>query len=69
LDRTLFWTAADLEMTLFEFQRSFNGHRAHAGVEGRPPVSIPDEGGGRASLGSYRWQPHGRGLYHMPKAA
>jgi putative transposase len=40
LNLTLFWTAADLELTLFEFQRYYNGHRAHAGVEGRPPVSI-----------------------------
>ena len=35
LDRTLFWTAADLEMKLLEFQRYFNGHRAHAGLGGR----------------------------------
>src|SRR5262249_33010001 len=28
LDRTLFWTAADLEMKLFEFQRYYNGYRA-----------------------------------------
>ena len=34
LDRTLFWTAADLEMKLLEFQRYFNGHRAHAGLDG-----------------------------------
>src|SRR6267378_393128 len=37
LDRILFWTAADLEMKLLEFQRYYNGHRAHAGLEGRPP--------------------------------
>jgi hypothetical protein len=34
LDRTLFWTAADLEMKLLDFQRYYNGHRAHAGLEG-----------------------------------
>ena len=40
LDRTLFWTAADLEMKLLDFQRYYNGHRsacgagrAHAGTE------------------------------------
>ena len=39
LDRTLFWTAADLEGKLLEFQRFYNGHkgacgtrRAHAGT-------------------------------------
>ena len=30
LDRTLFWTAADLEMKLVEFHRHYNGHRSHA---------------------------------------
>lgn len=32
LDRTLFWTSADLEMMkLRDFQRYYNGHRTHAG--------------------------------------
>jgi Integrase core domain len=31
LDRTLFWTAADLEMKLLDFQRYYNGHRALRG--------------------------------------
>src|SRR5207244_3593630 len=44
LDHTLFWTAADLEMKLLEFRRYYNGHRAYAGLEGRPPESIPAEG-------------------------
>jgi len=30
LDRTLFWTAADLEVKLLDFQRYCNGRRAHA---------------------------------------
>ena len=69
LDRTLFWTAADLEMKLLEFQRYYNGYRVHAALDGRPPESIPDEGGVHANLASYRWQPHCRGLYHTPIAA
>src|SRR2546427_2791122 len=61
LDRTLFWTAADLEMKLLDFQRYYNGHRTHAGLEGprrnpartraahgRASVSI---GGGRTVVG------------------
>ena len=68
LDRTLFWTAADLEMKLLEFQGYYNGYRAHAGLEGRPPASIPGAGVARASLHSYRWQPHRRGLYFTPLA-
>ena len=35
LDRTLFWTTADLEAKLREFQKYFNEHRTHAGLEGR----------------------------------
>ena len=64
-----FLTAADLELKLLEFQRYFNGHRSHAALDGRPPETIPDESGVRASLVSYRWQPHCRGLYHTPMAA
>ena len=37
LDRVLFWTAADLEMKLLDFQRYYNRHRAHAGLDGRTP--------------------------------
>jgi putative transposase len=69
LDRTLFWTAADLEQKLLEFQQYYNGHRAHAGRAGRPPDPRPDMGGARASLRAYQWQPHCRGLYHTPRAA
>jgi hypothetical protein len=69
LDRTLFWTAADLEMKLSEFQRYYNGHRAHAGLEGRAPEPNAEAGGARASVRSYRWQLHCRGLYQTPMAA
>jgi transposase InsO family protein len=69
LDRTLFWTAADLEIKLLEFQEYYNKYRAHAGLDGRPPASTPDEGRPRASLGAYRWQPHCRRLYQTPIAA
>jgi putative transposase len=69
LDRTLFWTAVDLELKLLWFQRYYNGYRAHTGLNGRPPASTSDEGGARGSLRSYRWQAHCRGLYHTPIAA
>ena len=67
LDRTLFWTAADLELKLLDFRRYYNGHRAHAGMDGRTPEPSPDAR--RACLNSYRWQPHCRGLYQTPTAA
>jgi len=68
LDRTLFWTATDLEMELLEFQRYYSGHRAHAGLDGSQPESSPD-GGARASLRTCGWQAHCRGLYQTPIAA
>ena len=69
LDRTLFWTATDLELKLLEFQRYYNGYRAHAGLKGRTPDPSPAEGVARASVRSYRWQSHCRGLYQTPMAA
>ena len=69
LDRTVFWTAADLELKLLEFRRYYGGHRTHAGLDGRPPEPSTDPDRGRASVSSYRWQPHCPGLYQTPIAA
>ena len=69
LDRTLFWTAADLERKLLDFQRYHNGHRTHAGLGGRTPDSSSGPGRLRANVSSYRWQVHCRGLYQTPVAA
>jgi hypothetical protein len=69
LDRTLFWTTADLEMKLLDFGRYYNGHRAHAGLNGRTPDSGSAPHRVRANVRSYRWQAHCRGLYQTPIAA
>jgi putative transposase len=69
LDRVLFWTAADLERKLVEFQQYYNEHRTHAGRAGCPPAPSLDSAGARATLRAYRWQSHCRGLYHTPRAA
>jgi hypothetical protein len=70
LDRTLFCrTAADLEMKLLDFQRYYNGHRTHAGLDGRTPAPSVVAGCTRPSISSYRWQPHCLGLYQTPMAA
>src|SRR6202162_2654153 len=69
LDRTLFWTTADLEMKLLDFQRYYNGHRTHAGLDGRTPDPRTGPGCERANVSSYRWQLHCRGLYQTPIAA
>ena len=57
LDRTLFWTAADLELKLLEFQRYFNGHRTHAGLGGLTPEPRTGEDHAAASISKYRWRP------------
>ena len=67
LDQTLFWTAADLEEKLRDFQDYFNRQRVHSGLEGLLPE--PGEAQTRLSLASYRWQQHCRGLYQTPIAA
>ena len=59
LDRTLFWTTADLENKLLDFQTYFNEHRAHTGgkgerrnktrgCRGQAPISIPMDGNATA---------------------
>ena len=67
LDRLLFWTAADLEMKLIAFADYYNGYRGHAGLKGEMPVVKSESRG--ASLKSYRWRQHCRGLYQTPIAA
>ena len=67
LDRTIFWTTADLVAKLYEFQKYFNEHRTHAWITGR----LPDFNGPipPITLASYRWKKHCRGLYQTPTAA
>jgi putative transposase len=67
LDRTLFWTTADLENKLLDFRTYFNHHRTHAARAGRPPDDVPTRL--IANLQSYRWESHCRGLYQTPIAA
>jgi putative transposase len=69
LDRTLFWTTADLENKLLDFTTYFNDHRTHTSLEGRTPNPPESRMRPVANLHSYRWQCHCRGLYHTPMAA
>jgi len=69
LDRTLFWSTADLENKLLDFQTYFNEHGAHTGRHGRTPDQDTRWPRPVANLHSYRWQGHCRGLYHTPRAA
>jgi hypothetical protein len=67
LDQTLFWTSADLEAKLEDFQNYFNGNRTHTGLGGQ----LPEPSGTVApiSFASYQWRKHCRGLYQTPIAA
>ena len=69
LDRTLVWTAADLERTLLDFHQDDTGYRAPAGLGGRTPEPSTDVSRARTSVGPYRWRRHCRGLYQTPIAA
>jgi putative transposase len=69
LDRTLFWTTADLETKLLDFQRYYNRHRTHAGLEGRLPEPPVEARTSPIGLDGYRWRRHCRGLYQTPIAA
>jgi transposase InsO family protein len=69
LDRTLFWTSADLENKLLDFRSYFNDHRTHTSRERRTPDEDTRRPRPVADLNCYRWQPHCRGLYQTPIAA
>lgn len=69
LDHTLFWTSADLETKLHDFQNYYNSYRTHAGLGGRLPDPGVDGAPSPTDFRSYRWQPHCRGLYQTPIAA
>ncbi len=69
LDRMLFWTTAELEVKLIDFQHYFNAHRTHAGIGGRLPAPDIDQSTSPIDLRSYRWRSHCRGLYQTPMTA
>src|SRR5438132_9115316 len=68
LDRTLFWTTADLEDKLLEFQLYYNHYRVHTARAGRPPQENSEQRS-CVSFSSYAWQRHCRGSYQTPIAA
>src|SRR6266496_4639567 len=69
LDRTSFWTTADLEDKLLDFRTYFNHHRSHTALGGRTPDQDAPRPRAVSNLHSYGWQGHCRGLYHTPMAA
>ncbi len=67
LDQTVFWTAADLENKLRDYQFYYNEHRCHAGRDGDTPVKSDSDHVN--DIRNYRWKKHSRGLFQLPIAA
>ena len=69
LDHILFWSSADLETKLLDFQIFYNRHRTHGGLEGCVPEPPAEGSAPRIGLHTYQWRRHCRGLYETPVAA
>jgi hypothetical protein len=69
LDRILFWSLADLEAKLIDFQHYFTAHRTQAGIAGRLLELDSDRSASPIHLRFYRWRNHCRGLFQTPMAA
>jgi hypothetical protein len=69
LDQILFWSTADLETKLFDFQVFYNRHRTHGGLEGCVPEPTAEGTAPAIGLDTYQWRRHCRGLYETPVAA
>ena len=69
-DRSLFWTGADLQCKLDCFQRYFNEHRTHMGLQGDIPNQVAENKKPNViDIKNYRWKSHCRGLFNLPIAA
>ena len=70
LDRSWFWNQDDLQRKLEAYQAFYNQHRCHTGLGGLTPARRHGAPASPlASLNSYRWQQHCRGLFQTPIAA
>jgi transposase InsO family protein len=70
LDRTLFWTANDLENKLELFRCYYNEERSHHGIDGVTPLQKSGtQSSSVISLENYKWKKHCRGLFKLPMAA
>ncbi len=65
-----FWAARELENKLLSFRDFYNDQRCHYALDGdTPSESAGKKRGNDASLDSYAWQSHCRGLFQLPVAA
>ena len=65
-----FWAARDLENKLLSFRDFYNDQRCHYALDGDTPSErAGKKRGNNASLDSYAWQSHCRGLFQLPVAA
>ena len=67
LDRTFFWNALDLERKLQTVGRYYNGSRVHQSLGGSTPEEVAGQPRpGCATLDSFGWREHCRGLFQTP---
>ena len=70
LDRTIFFTANDLQRKLNLFQNYYNEHRSHMGISGKIPTqkyhSLKPN---IINIQKYHWKSHCQGLFQLPIAA
>jgi putative transposase len=67
LDRTFFWSAADLARKLSDFTVYYNTYRVHRGIDGlTPTLHAGNPEPAHAVPSNYRWQSHCRGLFQTP---
>jgi putative transposase len=70
LDKTLYWSAHDLQNKLDLFQRYYNIERCHWGIDGIAPLQKAEEQSATVvSINQYKWKKHCRGLFQLPIAA
>jgi putative transposase len=67
LDQVFFWTAADLERKLSDYQCYYNQSRTHSSINGATPAEENERQ--VIDINDYRWQRHCRGLMELPIAA
>jgi transposase InsO family protein len=68
LAHVLFWSAADLEAKLGDFQQYYNSYRTHSALAGNVP--LPESSPSKfIDVGSHHWRRHCGGLYQTPIAA
>ena len=70
LDRTIFFTADDLQCKLNHFQNYYNEHRSHMGISGKSPAQKYQSLNPKMiDIKKYSWKSHCQELFQLPVTA